>query len=331
MSEPLEESQESSRARIPLFLALTLILSWPLWFVSGILERRGAGIYDHTWLLAQVGVMAPSLAAILVSFKAGPRLRRNALRILGIQLLPLAVPGLLIAAQAPERNTELGVLTGSLVVAVALLAIGFFSPLHRGLLLPGTGRPAGRPGQGSLVLALLLFPALFLVAWGLTTMTGGRGADAGGTTARAIAIAFSFNLILGGALGEEVGWRGFLLPQLLKRSSPLAASLLLGLVWALWHLPIDLASGFAVQGPLAIFARIFWTLPVSVIFTWLYLRSRGSLLVALFLHTSLNVLPDLGLPSFERAVVAMSFVNLAVAIGIVALAPSFRRATSDPA
>ena len=146
-------------------------------------------------------------------------------------------------------------------------------------------------------------------------------------TLRTIVLAFAFNLILGGSLGEEVGWRGFLLPRLLEIHSPLAASLLLGLAWAIWHAPIDLASGFALVGPGAIVARILWTLPVTVIFTWLYLEGRASLLVALFLHTSLNLIPDLGFGNLERTMLLLAVVNLGVAIGIVARSRWFQMTT----
>jgi membrane protease YdiL (CAAX protease family) len=89
-------------------------------------------------------------------------------------------------------------------------------------------------------------------------------------------------------LGEEVGWRGFLLPHLLERYSPLSGSLILGLVWASWHLPNFLMKDYPHYG-LSYSAFVIMTLAFSVIFTWLYLNTAGSLLVAVIFHAALNL------------------------------------------
>ena len=56
-------------------------------------------------------------------------------------------------------------------------------------------------------------------------------------------------LVLGGPLGEEIGWRGFLLPHLQQRRSPLLASLIVGAVWFVWHLPLFTGLGRACSWP----------------------------------------------------------------------------------
>lgn len=90
-----------------------------------------------------------------------------------------------------------------------------------------------------------------------------------------VLVAFTHNFLLGGSLGGEIGWRGLLLPELLRRMPPLTASLVLGVIGGLWHLPIDLYAGFAVEGAGAGVMRIIYVLPLSVLFTWFYLRSKG--------------------------------------------------------
>jgi uncharacterized protein len=101
-------------------------------------------------------------------------------------------------------------------------------------------------------------------------------------------------IILGLTAGlmEEFGWRGFLLPHLLKRHSPFVATLLLGLIWGgLWH---GYADYFALGGRgLASLVLITLLGPVlltawSFIITWVYERTQGSLLLAYFMHTSLS-------------------------------------------
>lgn len=83
---------------------------------------------------------------------------------------------------------------------------------------------------------------------------------------------FLFVLTLGGAL-EEPGWRGFALPRLQERYSPLGATAILGLAWGIWHVPLYGPLGFVVPFVLAFF------------YTWLYNRT-GSVLLCILLHAS---------------------------------------------
>jgi hypothetical protein len=137
-------------------------------------------------------------------------------------------------------------------------------------------------------------------------------------------VSFFHTLLLGGPLGEELGWRAFLLPRLLERNSPLAASFLVALAWALWHTPIDLTAGFLVQGPGALLARFLWTLPVTILFTWLYLRCRGALLTALFMHASLGMLSDLGFSAFPGSMLIYFLLLTIAAVTVLILDPMIR-------
>jgi len=74
---------------------------------------------------------------------------------------------------------------------------------------------------------------------------------------------FVFVLLLGGAL-EEPGWRGFGLPLLQERYSPVRATLLLGLVWGVWHVPLYGLAGFVVPMVLAFFYTLLWNRTHSV-------------------------------------------------------------------
>jgi membrane protease YdiL (CAAX protease family) len=79
----------------------------------------------------------------------------------------------------------------------------------------------------------------------------------------AYAATFAFVLLLGGAM-EEPGWRGFGLPVLQERYSPLRATLLLGLVWGVWHIPVYGPAGFVVPMVLAAFYTVLWNRTHSV-------------------------------------------------------------------
>jgi len=92
------------------------------------------------------------------------------------------------------------------------------------------------------------------------------------------------------ANGEEIGWRGFLVPQLFQRYRFVATALISGLIWALWHFPLLLTSDY-IRGGMGIYSLVMFTLLVlSICFplTWLRLKS-SSLWPAVLLHTSHNV------------------------------------------
>jgi uncharacterized protein len=95
-------------------------------------------------------------------------------------------------------------------------------------------------------------------------------------------------LALTDGLGEELGWRGYLLPRLLARYQAVTASLILGVIWWLWHLPLVWTAGAAIEG------RQLWLLLAdllakSLIFTYVFLGTGGSVLIAILLHASTNL------------------------------------------
>ena len=90
-----------------------------------------------------------------------------------------------------------------------------------------------------------------------------------------------------GPLQEELGWRGFALSRLLDRWSSLRASLVLGVAWACWHLPLyAMDAGGQERAPLAVFLAS--VVALSVLYTWFWVVTGGSLLIALLLHSATN-------------------------------------------
>ena len=82
---------------------------------------------------------------------------------------------------------------------------------------------------------------------------------------------------------EELGWRGVAQPLLQRRFTPLTSGLIIGTVWALWHLPAFALSG-TVQSAWAFGPYFVGVLAVSVILTWFFNASNGSILVAWIVH-----------------------------------------------
>lgn len=136
--------------------------------------------------------------------------------------------------------------------------------------------------------ALLIIPAVTALT-PLLRWAAGYPVDTG---AMVSLIGSGIALGLTAGLMEEFGWRGFLLPHLLKRYSPLAATLLLGLIWGgLWH---GYADYFGLGGRgLTSLVLIILLGPIlltawSLIITWVYERTQGSMLLAYFMHVSIS-------------------------------------------
>jgi hypothetical protein len=116
-------------------------------------------------------------------------------------------------------------------------------------------------------------------------MTGGRPGFLGLAPALST---LGLSLVLDpGPVGEELGWRGFALPRLLERWSPLTASGILGVIWGLWHLPAFLIAELP-QSQMSIPVFILGTVILATLMTGAHLRTGGSILVAILIHLMAN-------------------------------------------
>ena len=173
----------------------------------------------------------------------------------------------------------------------AILAI--FSPTLVALLL--TARNSGRAGLrelfidrlrqrvslGWLLITLLLLPLLSAAAILIHSVLGGPALAWSGTEILPAAI-----VILLISIGEEFGWRGFALPRLQQRYSAFVSSLILGLIWGIWHYPAALiGTGVPLGMPFAVF--LIWVILGTILFTWVYNNTR-SMLIAILMHSAAN-------------------------------------------
>jgi len=135
--------------------------------------------------------------------------------------------------------------------------------------------------------ALLIPIAIYLVAYLLYLILGGTPMDFSSADPVIIyPLALLFVIFLGGGL-EEPGWRGFALPRLQEKFSPLTSSIMLGLLWAFWHFPLFFSAASA-QSELPLGWYIPNAVALSIIFTWLFNKSGGSALLAIILHGGVN-------------------------------------------
>ena len=126
--------------------------------------------------------------------------------------------------------------------------------------------------------------------------------------------AFSYLLLLTGmvigSMGEETGWRGYLLPQLQSKFRPLMSSVILGALWGVWHLDFS----FGLPGFLLYTVTV---IELSILIAWLYNKTNGNLTVPIIFHIAINLFTRMFL--YEQIGLQMMTVE-AVLFGIACFA-----------
>jgi membrane protease YdiL (CAAX protease family) len=187
-----------------------------------------------------------------------------------------------------------------------LLVAGIFAgPTLAAFIMTATteGREGVRRLLGRLVLwrvglrwylfALIGAPLIMLVGTMVYSMELPNLAALGGPSYLLSYLAtYVFVMFLGGPLFEEIGWRGFALARMERLHGPILASVILAVLWALWHLPEFLVPSWAASsgggGVLGITVFIVTVIPFTIVITWVFNNTRASVLLAILVHTSID-------------------------------------------
>jgi membrane protease YdiL (CAAX protease family) len=213
-----------------LFLLGTFLWAWVLWGYWVFAMPPGGLVVTPAFIAcAIIGGLAPSLAALAVSYGFGGR-------------------EAVIALIAPLSRWRIGWSVATVALLLAPIATGASVLLQAWLI-----GPLKWPQPSLLALALV---------WPLFA-----------------------------ALGEELGWRGYLFPRLALRLDLIAAAILVGLIWGLWHLPADYVAlkgyggwfivAFLLNGPVVLAAH-------AIIMAWIWSRTGGSTFAAVLYHVSIT-------------------------------------------
>jgi uncharacterized protein len=132
--------------------------------------------------------------------------------------------------------------------------------------------------------------------------------------------AFVSTFVLGGPLGEEPGWRGFALPRLQLLHGPLVGSIILGILWALWHLPLFWSGIWTPPTIPNIAMFILMTTALTVIMAWVFNNAKGSLLITMLMHASFNTFANRIVAPLFPAPILDEYGLLPVLIGFGAVA-----------
>ncbi len=172
------------------------------------------------------------------------------------------------------------------------------------------------------LLAILLLPlVLFGGAVFASILLGSRALDLSVISNPPFAlIAFFVILFTAGPLQEEFGWRGYALPRLQAHYNALVSSLILGFFWWLWHLPAVFIPGRFMTDQVLIFIVLLGVIGLtSVLFTWVYNNTHGSVLAAILMHTAMNWSIWIAMPDMKMDIptAGLMIAFLAVAVLIV--------------
>lgn len=170
-----------------------------------------------------------------------------------------------------------------------------------------------------LLAILLLPPVIFAGAILLSVFTGAVLLDSSVLSNPIVAIvAFGIILLTAGPLQEEFGWRGYALPRLQRHFNALVSSLVLGVLWWLWHLPlVFIPDKFMVSTPWLFGMLMVEMVLVTILFTWIYNNTGGSILATMLFHTSMNWSIWVALPSMKVNVVIVGFTVVLLGVAVV--------------
>lgn len=181
------------------------------------------------------------------------------------------------------------------------------------------------PARWYLVI-LLFVPVLNILAALLDILTGGSGATWGEAALNLVSNPLSVipSILFASLIPfiEELGWRGYVLDRLQEKRSALVSSLILGVVWSLWHLPMFFVQG-SYQANLGVGTLEFWlfmigVIPLSFAFAWIYNNTRRSILAVILFHAMVNFTGEV-IAITERADTISILLWVVAAIGIVVL------------
>jgi uncharacterized protein len=235
----------------------------------------------------------------------------------GAKLLP---PALSVVLPTARYLLAAGILAGPTLAAFIMTATTEGREGVRRLL----GRLVlWRVGIRWYVVALIGVPLIMLLGTMVYSMELPNLAALGGPSYLLSYLgSFALVTVLGGPLLEEVGWRGFALPRMEPLHGPLLASLILGVLWALWHLPEFLVPTWAASsgggGILSIILFTLTTITFTIVITWVFNNTRASVLLAILVHSSIDTF-TIPLAAIFPAWAIASALPLTIGFGVVAV------------
>jgi membrane protease YdiL (CAAX protease family) len=280
------------RHQLIAYFVLTYAITWGL-LIS--IQPLYLGGQKGLAPLISLGVFAPALASIGLSAILKPRPSQGSRKpaVIAFIVMWLLASVIIILELTVNQHMQWSTLLAAVSVITGLLPAFVASSAYS--TIPGVRahlrtfiKPRG--AYGYYLLSLFLFPAIWLFGNVLSRALGMEAPyvsyPVNVKLPGMVIITFLYGIIYGG-LSEEPGWRGFALPRLQAKFSPLVSSLILGVIWAVWHAP-GRFGGIEAKSVSDTLVEWGLILLVTVIFTWIFNRTKGSILVTALLHPAMN-------------------------------------------
>jgi len=284
------------RHQIIAFYILTFAISWSLAFSYDAIVNR-----DQFLLLpiVFVAICGPGLAGIIISAVTNTHPKQGSRKAFWVAFLAAwFVSALVCLANSKfiEQNPLSPAMVGIIIIAVIPVAFVIASAYSRNPSVKSylASLVRLRGVLGWFLVALVLIPALFLISVPVSVFLGVQPSlsnqfpEISLSLLGLVAVKFLYQFFFFNATGEETGWRGFVLPRLQARTSPLIAALITGFFWASWHFFFWRSDGSPVLT--MEFWIEMWTAHIlaSFLIVWMCNRAKGSILVAGTAHAAMN-------------------------------------------
>jgi membrane protease YdiL (CAAX protease family) len=278
------------------FFAIAFVISWGLAFSWDAVLNRDQGLLLPLVFLSACG---PGLAGIIVSAVINTQPKQGPRKAFWIAFLVAWVMSALVCL-ANSKFIEKTSLSAALIIVFTISVV----PVAFILASAHSRIPSVRSYLSSLIrlrgvwgwalLALVLLPALLLISIPVDSILNKRllssyeFPEISLSLIGLIIVKFFYQVFFFNTTGEETGWRGFFLPRFQARTSPLLASLIIGVFWASWHFFFWKAEGQPISSVESLATMFIGHILASVLIVWICNRAKGSILVAGFAHAALN-------------------------------------------
>lgn len=309
------------------FLLITFAWTWLFWFAA--MPFRGQTLLVTAIVL--IGGFGPAIGGILtLGLCSGQKPGLSPKRVLAMVLLSALIFGMFALRYWVGNLPNFDFLADDLTLSAPIVVVALIASLVGGWVFSSafSDHPEVRSRMISslswrlppfwTIFAMVFYPALLLVSWGLASLFG-MDVEYPGLWGQSVlevlplyALTFGMTLLAQGG-NEEIGWRGFMQPELQKRFSPLVAALIVSIFWSLWHLPLFMNGVYQAELVPGMVLGGLYRLPLAIFLAWFYNRSGGNLFLTIFLHASFNRTPSI-LPTSSIMLMALCLVVAGVMV-----------------
>ena len=268
------------------FFLFTFIISWVFFFIYILF------LNVISQLLIFIAIYAPAITALIISRMTGLQQNDSRKKLKWVIFTVVwIIATLTFIINITTMDLSIVIIVGAIFLGLLpalVISSGFSNNPDVKMVFRSYIKPKGHFVW--YLIAILLIPSSLLLGTIFTLFLGQDvywiSLPVGLELIGLIAITFMYTFFYGAGTNEEPGWRGFALPRLQTKFSPLIASIILGLIWGFWHTPIYLPQyGSFIQ--YGIF--LLNTIKIAIILTWLYNRTGGSVLATALMHTIGNI------------------------------------------